>query len=74
MFLDFQNFNLAASVFVNGRFCGFSKAHSTAWECDITPAVKPGEINDLVVVFKDAYYGLSTKYSDTERETGPRRF
>ena len=73
-FLDFQNFNLAASVFVNGRFCGFSKAHSTAWECDITPAVKPGEINDLVVVFKDAYYGLSTKYSDTERETGPRRF
>ncbi len=29
-FLDFQNFNLTASVFVNGRFCGFSKAHSTS--------------------------------------------
>ena len=74
-FLDFQNFNLTASVFVNGRFCGFSKAHSTGWQCDVTPAVKPGEINDLIVVFKDAYYGLSTKYSnDAEREVGPRRF
>jgi hypothetical protein len=73
-FLDFQNFSLTASVFLNGQFCGFSKTHSTAWQCDITSALKPGQINELVVVFKDAYYGLSTKYSETDRQIGPRQF
>ncbi|HYW79241.1 MAG TPA: hypothetical protein VE890_06660, partial [Thermoguttaceae bacterium] len=74
-FLDFQNFNLTASVFVNGRYCGFTKAHSTAWQCDISAAVKPGQINDLVIVFKDAYYGMGTKYAEgAAKEMGPRRF
>ncbi len=74
-FLDFQDFNLTASVFVNGRFCDFSKAHSTSWQCDVSRAVQPGQKNELVVVFKDAYYGLSTKYAQgVEKERGPRRF
>jgi len=74
-YLDFQNFNLTASVFVNGQFCGFSKAHSTSWQCDIGRAVRPGQINELAVVFKDAYYGLSTKYAEgIAKERGPRHF
>ncbi len=74
-FLDLQNFNLTASVFVNGKYCGFSKAHSTSWQCDISSALQPGATNELVVVLKDAYYGLSTKYADgDEQAMGPRRF
>lgn len=53
--LDIQRFNSIASVIVNGRYCGFSKAHSTEWRPDITPAIRPG-INEIAVVVKDRYY------------------
>ena len=56
--LDLQRFNSLASVFVNGTYCGFSKAHSTAWQVDLGAAMKPGE-NELVVVLKDRYYALN---------------
>lgn len=58
--LDFQRFNTIASVIVNGQYCGFSKAHSTAWQLDITKAVKPGAVNEIAVVFKDRYYAQNT--------------
>ncbi len=57
-FLDIQSFNFIAGVFVNGVKCGWSKAFDAAWRCDITAGVRPGQPNDLVVVFKDAYYAL----------------
>ncbi len=64
-FLDFQNFSMVATVFVNGQRCGWSKACSTSWQCDITPAVKAGEINALAVVFKDCYYAIQDTKDDT---------
>ncbi|HEY3319348.1 MAG TPA: glycoside hydrolase family 2 TIM barrel-domain containing protein [Planctomycetota bacterium] len=58
VFLDFEYFNMVASVFVNGKLCGWTRACSTGWQCDITPAIKAGEVNDLVVVIKDCYYAI----------------
>lgn len=57
-YLDFENFNMIATVFVNGVNCGWSKTFSTQWKCDITKAVKPGYTNDFAVVLKDAYYAI----------------
>lgn len=68
--LEFQNFNMIAAVFVNGRRCGWSKAHSTEWSCDVTAAVRPGAINELAVVFKDAYYAIDER----EHPLGCRRY
>ena len=56
---------LIASVFVNGKYCGGSKAPCAAWECDVTAAVKPGEVNEVVVAIKDRYYAIA--------QDGPRR-
>ena len=50
-----------ASLLVNGRYCGFTKAPYALWECDATSAIKPGEINDICVVIKDSYYAVSPK-------------
>ncbi len=53
--------SLIASVHVNGRFCGWTKAPFAAWECDITRAVRPGQVNEVCVVVKDSYYAISEK-------------
>ncbi len=57
--LHLPSTSLMASVIVNGRFCGFSKAPCAAWDADISRAVKPGRVNEIVVVIKDAYYALA---------------
>ncbi|MCX7935499.1 MAG: hypothetical protein N3A66_09620, partial [Planctomycetota bacterium] len=62
-FMRFPSINMIASLFVNGRFCGWTKAMRTLWECDITSAIKPGETNEICVVIKDAYYAFSPKKS-----------
>lgn len=67
-FIDLQRFCMVASVFVNGEHCGWSKNAWTAWQCDISNAVKAGE-NELCIVFKDgvyAYYGA--KWAFTKKE------
>ena len=56
--LDFENFNMIATVFVNGVRCGWSKACSTAWQCDVTAGVRCGSVNEIAVVFKDCYYAI----------------
>ena len=53
--------SLIASVHVNGQFCGWTKAPFAAWECDVTRAVRPGQVNELCVVIKDSYYAISEK-------------
>lgn len=58
-FLHFPSTNMVATVFVNGKLCGWNKAPFAAWDCDITEAVKPGEINEIWVGIKDTYYGLT---------------
>ncbi len=57
--LRFPSTALIASAFVNGQYCGGSKAPSALWECDATAAVKPGEINEIVVAVKDGYYSMA---------------
>lgn len=55
-FLDFQNFGMIATVFVNGKQAGWSKAHTTGWQCDITPQLIPGQVNEFAIVFKSVHY------------------
>jgi beta-galactosidase len=57
--LHFPAINMLASVLVNGRFCGSTQAMLTDWDCDVTAALKPGELNELCVVIKDTHYALS---------------
>ncbi len=58
-FLDVQRSNLIASVFVNGKYAGWTKTFHTGWQLDLSQAIEPGTVNDLVIVFKDAYYSLN---------------
>ena len=59
--LRFPSLNMIASLYVNGRFCGWTKAMYALWECDVTAALRPGEVNEICLVVKDAYYAFSPK-------------
>ena len=61
--LKFPAVSLIASVHVNGKYCGWTKAPYAQWECDASSAIKPGEINEVCVVVKDTYYAISEKKS-----------
>jgi beta-galactosidase len=58
-FLRFPSTVLIASCLVNGKYCGYSKAPCAPWDCDISSAVKPGEVNEVCLVIKDLYYALA---------------
>ncbi|MFP4381093.1 MAG: glycoside hydrolase family 2 TIM barrel-domain containing protein [Candidatus Sumerlaeia bacterium] len=75
-FLDFQNTNMIVSVFVNGVYCGSSPTFQTAWQCDVSKAVKPGQMNDIVLAIKDNYYAIGQKRMREEDKAlgGSRRF
>ena len=64
VFLHFTSTNMIATVFVNGQQCGWNKTPFAIWDCDITKAVKPGQVNELWVGIKDTYYGQA---GDTRR-------
>ena len=57
-FLHFPSINMIATVFVNGVNCGDCDTPFASWDCDITKAVKPGEVNRVWVGIKDWYYAL----------------
>jgi beta-galactosidase len=57
--LRFPSTALLASVFVNGKLCGSSAAPCAAWDADITSALKPGTVNEVVVAIKDCYYAIA---------------
>jgi len=59
--LHFPSTNMVVTVFVNGRRCGWNKAPFAVWDCDITEAVRPGQVNEIWVGVKDTYYGLSSE-------------
>ena len=61
--LRFPSLSLIASVYMNGQFCGWTKAPFAQWECDVTPAVRPGQANEICAVIKDTYYAFSEKKS-----------
>ncbi len=54
--LNFPCNSMITTVFVNGVYCGFTRAPYAAWDCDITKAVKPGQDNEIWVGIKDTYY------------------
>ncbi|MCY2991370.1 MAG: hypothetical protein NTY19_26375 [Planctomycetota bacterium] len=60
-FVRLPSCNMLTSVFVNGQLCGGTKAMRTLFECDVTRAIRPGQINELAVAIKDTYYALSPK-------------
>lgn len=75
VFLDVQRAGMLISVFMNGIYCGNSdKAFLTAWQVDISKAVKPGAVNELVLVVKDAYYSLNPIGDATAEVLGNRRY
>ncbi len=58
-FLHFPCNAVVSSAIVNGVYCGGSKAPCTAWDCDVTKAIKPGEVNEILVPIKDPYYAIA---------------
>ncbi|MGA2617201.1 MAG: glycoside hydrolase family 2 TIM barrel-domain containing protein [Thermoguttaceae bacterium] len=61
--LQFPSLSLMASVHVNGQFCGWTKAPFAEWACDVTRAIRPGQVNEVCVVVKDSYYAFNEKKS-----------
>ncbi len=63
--LHVPGMSVIASLFVNGRYCGGTKNCWAVWDCDVTKAVKPGAVNEVVVALKDAFYALADdKHAD----------
>ncbi len=58
-FMDLPMQNMIATVFVNGKRCGYSRAPYARMMVDLTGAVKPGEENEIIVGIKDGFYGIS---------------
>lgn len=54
--LRFPSTALLASVFVNGTFCGGNATPCAAWDADVSTAIVPGQVNEVVVAIKDCYY------------------
>lgn len=60
-YLRFPSIDMIASLHVNGQFCGWTRAMNALWECDVTRAMRPGQVNEICVVLKDCYYAVSEK-------------
>ncbi|MGA2499184.1 MAG: glycoside hydrolase family 2 TIM barrel-domain containing protein [Tepidisphaeraceae bacterium] len=60
-FLRIPSVNLMASVLVNGQYCGWTRAPYAPFECDVSRAIKAGQVNEVCVVIKDNYYAFSEK-------------
>jgi hypothetical protein len=56
--LHFSGTNWIVSVFVNGRLAGTHTGVWVPWDLDVTPHVKPGQVNELAVAVKGTYYAL----------------
>ena len=54
--LRFAHVNWLVSVFVNGKLCGSETTEMVPWEVDVTDAVKPGEVNTIMVGIKTVTY------------------
>ncbi len=60
----FPQNNLNTTVYVNGVLCGFDKNPFARVQIDITRAVRTGEVNELWVGIRDAWYAYSTNPED----------
>ncbi len=57
--LQFSETSFLTSVYVNGQLMHHTDIFATGWHCDITDAVRFGEVNELVIGIKDAVYALN---------------
>ena len=58
-YIDFPYNNLNTTVYVNGVLCGFEKNPFAPCQIDVTAGVRAGEVNEVWVGIRDAYYGRS---------------
>ncbi|MGF1483253.1 MAG: glycoside hydrolase family 2 TIM barrel-domain containing protein [Opitutales bacterium] len=58
-FLHFESLNLIATLFVNGAKVGDFDVVYGQWRPEITAHLKPGQVNEVALVIKDAFYALS---------------
>lgn len=63
-FLVFPQNSLNTTVYVNGVYCGFDKNPLARVQIDVTRGIKPGEVNEIWVGIKDAWYGRSRDPND----------
>ncbi len=56
--LRLERFSMIAEIFVNGQSCGWNRNCQSTWACDVSKAVRPGEVNEIVIAFKDVIYGI----------------
>ena len=59
-FIHFPCNAVISSAIVNGVYCGGSKAPCTVWDCDVTTAIRPGQVNEILVPIKDPYYAIAS--------------
>ena len=58
-YLDFPCNNLNTTIFVNGVSCGFEKNPFAPFQVDVTQGIKAGQVNEIWVGIRDAWYGRS---------------
>ena len=58
-YLDFPYNNLNTTIYVNGVYCGFEKNPFAPFQMDVTKGIKAGQMNEIWVGIRDAWYGRS---------------
>ncbi|MCH5372394.1 MAG: hypothetical protein JJ992_00330, partial [Planctomycetes bacterium] len=58
-YIDFPYNNLNTTVYVNGKLCGFEKNPFVRFQIDVTAGMRAGQVNEIWVGIRDAYYGRS---------------
>ena len=69
-YIEFPQNSLNTTVFVNGVYCGFEKNPFCRFQIDVTKGVKPGQMNEVWVGIRDAWYGRT---ADPDRPLKLRR-
>lgn len=57
--INFPQNNLNTTIVVNGELCGFNKNPHAPFTIDITKAIKPGQVNEIRVGIRDAWYAYT---------------
>ena len=67
-FLVFPQNSMNSTVLVNGSPCGFIREPLARAQMDVTKAVRPGAVNEILVGIRDSYYAFTPA---TRREHFP---
>lgn len=59
--LHFSGTSWIVSVFVNGRLAGTHRGVWVPWELDVSRFIEPGQVNEIAVAVKGAYYAFDAK-------------